>query len=72
MDLSKGLKMGPVLSLPSPERSSAFSQGLESRAAVTSALNLLPALTLQLSSSEELDVVKQGITDTAGTDTAAI
>jgi len=45
---------------------------LESRAAVTSALNLLPALTLQLSSSEELDVVKQGITDTAGTDTAAI
>jgi len=47
--------MCPGLSLPSPDRSSAFSQGLEALAAVP--LAPIEAQTLQLSSSEELEVV---------------
>lgn len=50
-----GLEMGSAISLPSPAGSSAFSQGLESHSVVSSALS--EALVLQLSSSEELDVV---------------
>lgn len=49
MDLAEGLE------IPSPARSSVSSQGLKARSAVTSTQS--EALILQLSSSEELDVI---------------
>ncbi len=54
-DLSAEVETGSAFSLPSPDRFSASSQGWEARAAVSSAL--IEAQTLQLSDSEELDVV---------------
>ncbi len=54
--------MGTALSLPSPDRFSALSQGWEAHAAVSSAL--IKAQTLQLSVSEELDVVRANARDT--------
>ncbi len=54
MDLSAEVEMGTALSLPSPDRFSASSQGWEARAAVSSAP--IEAQTLQLSDSDELDV----------------
>lgn len=52
-------------SLPSPAKSSVSFQGLEVRSAVTSAPNEAPVL--QLSSSEELDVVSIETGDTGDT-----
>ncbi len=62
MDLSAGLEMGTALSLPSHYRSSASSQGWEARAAVSSAP--VEAQTLQLSDSEELDIVSLDVRNT--------
>ncbi len=64
MDLSAGLETGTALSLPSPDRSSASSQGWEARAGVSLAPN--EAQTLQLSDSEELYVVNVDARDTEG------
>lgn len=50
MDLTDSLEMGAALSLPLPVRSSASSQGLEARSAVTSSPS--EALVLHISSSE--------------------
>ncbi len=61
IDLSAELEMGTALSLPSPDRFSASSQGGEARAAVSSAL--IEAQTLQLSDLEELDVVSVNARD---------
>ncbi len=61
IDLSAELEMGTALSLPSPDRFSASSQGGEARAAVSSAL--IEAQTLQLSDPEELDVVSVNARD---------
>ncbi len=55
MNLSAELETGTALSLPSPDSFSASSQGWEARAAVSS--TLIEAQTLQLSDSEELDIV---------------
>ncbi len=60
--LSVGLETGTALSLPSHYRSSASSQGWEARAAVSSAP--IEAQTLQLSDSEELDIVSLDVRDT--------
>ncbi len=54
-DLSAEVETGAAFSLPSPDRFSASSQCWEARAAVSSAP--IQAQTLQLSDSEELDVV---------------
>ncbi len=54
-DLSAEVETGAAFSLPSPDRFSASSQGWEAHAVVSSAL--IEAQTLQLSDSEELDVV---------------
>ncbi len=62
MDLSAELEMGTALSLPSPDRFSASSQGWEAHAAVSS--TPIEAQTLQLSDSEELDVVSVNARDT--------
>ncbi len=62
MDLSAELETGTALSLPSPDRFSAWSQGWESCTAVSSAP--IEAQTLQLSDSEELDVVSVNARDT--------
>ncbi len=62
MDLSAGLETGTALSLPSPDRSSASSQGWEARAAVSS--TQIEAQTLQLPDSEDLDVVSADARDT--------
>ncbi len=61
-DLSAEAEMSTALSLPSPDRFSASSQGWEARAAVSSAL--IEPQTLQLSDSEELDVVSANTRDT--------
>ncbi len=53
---------GTALSLPSPDRFSASSQDSEAHAAVSSAM--IKAQTLQLSDSEELDVVRANARDT--------
>ncbi len=55
MDLSAGLETGTALSLPLPDRSSASYKSWYARAAVSSAP--IEAQTLQLSDSEDLDVV---------------
>ncbi len=62
MDLSAELETGTALSLPSPDRFSAWSQGWEACTAVSSAP--IEAQTLQLSDSEELDVVSVNARDT--------
>ncbi len=62
MDLSAELETGTALSLPSPDRFSASSQGWEAHAAVSS--TPIEAQTLQLSDSEELDVVSVNARDT--------
>jgi len=62
MDLVEGLEKGPALSLPLPARYSALSQGLKAHFVVSSALGEAPVL--QLSSSEELDVVSIETGDT--------
>ncbi|CAM4732680.1 unnamed protein product [Leuciscus chuanchicus] len=62
MDLTEGFETGSALSQPSPVRSSASVPGSEARAAVSSAQAEVPIL--QLSSSEELDVVSFGTGDT--------
>ncbi len=62
MDLLVGLGTSKALSLSSPDRSSAFYQGWEARAAVSS--TPIEAQTRQLSDSEELDVVSVNATDT--------
>ncbi len=62
MDLSAGLETGTALSLPSPDRSSASSQGWEARAVVFFRPN--EAQTFQLSDSEELDIVSVEARDT--------
>lgn len=54
MNLSEGLDMGLALFLPSPDRSSAFSQCSEAHFAIPSALSEAPVL--QVSSSEELEI----------------
>ncbi len=54
-DLSAEVETGAAFSLPSPDRFSASSQGWKARAAVSS--SPIEAQTLQLSDSEELDVV---------------
>ncbi len=61
-DLSAEVETGTALSLPSPDRSSASSQGWKARAAVSS--TPIEAQTLQLSDSEELDVVSANARDT--------
>ncbi|XP_067303565.1 saxiphilin-like [Pseudorasbora parva] len=55
VDLSAGFETAPALSLPSPDRSSAFSLGFQARAALTSAP--IEAPLMQLSSSEDLESV---------------
>ncbi|XDV54162.1 hypothetical protein PO909_022516 [Leuciscus waleckii] len=55
MDLSVDVETGPALSQPQSDRSSASHQGVEARVAVSSPP--IEAPILQLSSSEELDVV---------------
>ncbi len=62
MDLSVKLETGRALSLPSPDRFSASSRGWEAWAAVSSAP--IEAQPLQLSDSEELDVVSANAIDT--------
>ncbi len=62
MDLSAELETGTALPLPSPDRFSASSQGWEAHAAVSSAP--IEAQTLQLSDSEELDIVSVNARDT--------
>ncbi len=62
MDLSAELETGTALSLPSPDRFSAWSQVWEACTAVSSAP--IEAQTLQLSDSEELDVVSVNARDT--------
>ncbi|XDV14274.1 hypothetical protein PO909_002450 [Leuciscus waleckii] len=62
MDLTEGFETGSALSQPSPVRSSASVLGVEARAAVSSPQAEAPVL--QLSSSEELDVVSIGTGDT--------
>ncbi len=62
IDLSAELETGTALSLPSPDRFSASSQGGEARAAVSS--TPIEAQTLQLSDSEELDVISVNARDT--------
>ncbi len=57
-----GVRDGTALPLPSPDRFSASSQGWEAHAAVSSAP--IEAQTLQLSDSEELDVVSVNARDT--------
>ncbi len=54
--------LGTALSLPSPDRFSASSQGWEACAVVSS--TPIEAQTLQLSDSEELDVVSVNARDT--------
>ncbi len=61
-DLSAEVEMGTALSLPLPDRFSASSQGWEARAAFFSAP--IEAQTLQLSDSDELDVVSANARDT--------
>ncbi len=60
--LSAEVETGTTLSLPSPDRFSASYQGWEARAAVSS--TPIEAQTLQLSDSEELDVVSANARDT--------
>ena len=55
MNLSAGSETGSALSQPLPDRPGVSHQGAEARAAVSSPL--MVTQTLQLSSSEELDVV---------------
>ncbi len=62
MYLSAELETDTALSLPSPDRFSVSSQGWEAHTAVSSAP--IEALTLQLSDSEELDVVSANARDT--------
>ncbi len=57
-----GLETGTALSLPSPNRSSASAQGWDACAAVSSAP--IEAQTLELSYSEELDIVSVDARDT--------
>ncbi len=54
--------MGTALSLPSPDRFSASSQGGEAHATVSS--TPIEAQTLRLSDSEELHVVSVNVSDT--------
>ncbi len=61
-DLSAEVETGTALSLPSPDRFSASSQGWEACAAVSS--TPIEAQTLQLSDSEELDLVSANARDT--------
>ncbi len=61
-DLPAEVETGTALSLPSLDRFSASSQGWEARTAVSSAL--IEAQTLQLSDSEELDVLSANARDT--------
>lgn len=58
MDLAEGCEMGPALSLPSPARSSALSQGLEAHFAVTS--TQVEAPVLQLSRSLDVFSIETG------------
>lgn len=55
MDLMEGIKTGPAFSLPSPAGSSALSLGLEVCTVASSTWGV--SLVLQLSSSEEVDVL---------------
>ncbi len=61
-DLSAEVETVTALSLLSPDKFSASSQGWEARAAVSS--TPIEAQTLQLSDSEELDVVSANARDT--------
>lgn len=55
IDLAEGFEMGPALSLQSPAGSSAFPWDLEAHVVVSSIPGEAPVL--QLSGSEELDIV---------------